>query len=333
MRLSPKPITSIRGIAQSRHLAVWSLIAFAAVVVVALAYSRWQAWSVDDVPTKELHFTREPVALRALPVEMQGAMDATKPDEEITRALSRNGSLHLDDACLVLSKPSEPPQQFALSAYTLRLNGNSCIKTNGHSIDITVVNLIGSSGAVTSFSEDDLRAADAAIGQPGAAGRDAGRIRLKVLKQMTLPLTINLVGQSGGRGGSGAVGPAGGPGPRGADATPGLFDCRSGGQDGGQGGRGGDGSSGAPGGKGGDGGTVILLAAAAAARQQVLLNLAPGKGGEGGAGGPGGPGGPGGEGGSGRGPCGGGRGGRAGPPGNFGPAGEVGAPGRPGRLE
>src|ERR1035441_3087637 len=56
----------------------------------------------------------------------------------------------------------------------------------------------------------------------------------------------------------------GGPqGSRGADAVKGLFDCRSGGQDGSPGGQGGKGGTGGAGGIGGDGGELILEAVAA----------------------------------------------------------------------
>jgi len=233
----------------------------------------------------------------------------------------------------VVGERAETPRNVTIGVYTLWLNGKSCIKTNGHTLYLTVVDLLSSGGTILSFGDEELTPADAPPGSPGINGRDGGKVVLRVLRQLITPLAVSLRGQNGGRGGSGTVGPPGTTGGRGSDAVQGLFDCRAGGQDGGPGTSGGQGTPGLPGGKGGDGGILVLQGVASSNRSQILHNLDGGARGPGGSGGLGGAGGPGGQGGSGAGLCRGGHGGPTGPTGPVGQLGTEGAPGIRGKIE
>jgi len=284
----------------------------------------WLGLAPPQLPTRELPFRDERVQLNRLLPGMLEALDNRAGEDETLRSLAERGSLRLDNACLVVGQPGEEPRTVALSLYTLSMNGNSCIVTNGNTLDLTVVEFLGAGAIIRSFDEPALTPADAPAGATGINGRNGGTVSIRVLRRIVGPTSVDLRGQNGGRGGQGTVGLPGQSGSRGADAVRGVFDCRAGGQDGGSGGKGSQGGPGAQGGTGGDGGTLILIGVAARDASQMSDDLRGGAPGLGGAGGPGGPGGGGGLGGSGDGLCSGGH------AGAMGPAGETGLPGSPG---
>lgn len=303
-----------------------------AAVAIASFINRPPQPGVSDGPIKESSFSDEHVRLSRLPPAMLEALGQQTSPEATIRILKEKGALRLDNTCLVLGDPADPPRTVALSLYTLTLTRTSCIITNGNSLDLTVFDLLGAGGTIQSFDAQTIKPADAPAGTPGADGRSAGTVSLRVLGHVVGPLTVTLRGQDGGRGGPGAVGAPGPAGNRGADAVKGLFDCRAGGQDGSPGGKGGVGGAGSPGGTGGAGGALILRAAAARDHDQIISEAAPqgGAPGQGGPGGEGGAGGPGGQGGSGDGFCSGGHAAATGPQGDHGPSGAAGSPGAKG---
>jgi hypothetical protein len=323
--------------ARSRRYLINALVVLAiflgsAAVAIASFMNRPPPPGVSDGPIKESSFSDEHVRLSRLPAAMLEALGQQTTPEATIRSLKAKGSLRLDNACLVLGDPADPPRTVALSLYTLTLTRASCIITNGNSLDLTVFDLSGAGGTIQSFDAQTLKPADASAGTPGTDGRSAGTVSLRVLGHVVGPLMVTLRGQDGGRGGPGAIGAPGPPGNRGADAVKGLFDCRAGGQDGSPGGKGASGGAGLPGGAGGAGGALILRAAAARDHAQIISDPEPqgGAPGQGGPGGEGGPGGAGGQGGSGDGFCSGGHAAATGPQGDHGPSGAAGSPGAKG---
>src|ERR1700722_10447063 len=266
-----------------------------------------------NTPPVKLTFTNEQLRLDKLRPGMTEPLDSTESDDQLIRRLTRNGSLHLVDACLVVGEKKEPQRVITLSVHTLSLSNKACIKTNGQIVYLTVVDLVSDGGTIRAFGEDELTPPDSPPLIAGAVGRNAGKVVVRVLRKFVGPLLVDLRGENGGRGGSGAAGAQGPPGNRGGDAVSGIFGCQHGGDNGARGGVGGQGWAGVAGGRGGDGGTLVLRGVAARQRAEISYELDGGIGGTGGYGGPGGPGGPGGQGGSGGGFCGGGRAGEPGP--------------------
>ena len=273
--------------------------------------------------------TREPkIAPESLPPRMVTPIAENADSRSILRELTRKGSLTLDGSELVVGPPGGNVS-LTIAVHTLTLAHGARIVTNGNTLTIQAITLVGG-GSIISFRPEDLTPEAAGVGQVGIPGYPGGTLYLDIFKGFNGTLEINLTGQNGGAGGPGAAGSGGPVGPRGSNAVEGLFDCRSGGQDGGPGGQGGSGQAGGDGGNGGNGGDLLFSKSLSGQLSQIHLIATGGSPGYGGLGGPGGPGGPGGEGGSGSARCGGGRGGSQGPPGLKGPDGSKGKPGKDG---
>lgn len=310
-----------------------AIVGGSALVAIASFVNRPVPLDDSGGPIKESTFSDEHVSLKRLPPAMLEAVEGQTTAKQTIQSLRKKGSLSLDNACVVLGDPADPPRTVALSLYALTLTRSACILTNGNSLDLTVVELSGAGGTIESFDAKNLQPADASAGTRGADGRTGGTVSLRVLGHVVGPLTARLRGQNGGRGGQGGNGGPGLPGNRGADAVKGLFDCRAGGGNGTQGGPGSPGGQGLPGGNGGAGGTLILRGIAVTQQSQIIPDLQGGSPGTGGPGGIGGLGGPGGQGGSGDGFCSGGRAGDTGRQGDPGSQGPVGLPGANGNLK
>lgn len=254
-----------------------------------------------------------------LPVRRE--MDETSRIKE----LAKKGSLTLDANTFTVG-PIGGRISLTIAVHTLTLIHGSRIVTNGNTLTIQAVRIVGG-GSIVSFLPETLTLASAPPGASGPSGHDGGTVFIDAIKGIDGNLEVDLSGQNGGDGGPGASGSAGPAGARGSDAVQGLLDCHSGGGDGSKGGMGSPGRPGGGGGNGGNGGELTLSKALAAQASQIHFKSRGGSPGLGGIGGPGGPGGPGGQGGSGSGMC---SGGNPGPQGDPGPAGAFGAKGTPG---
>lgn len=129
---------------------------------------------------------------------------------------------------------------------------------------------------------------EGAQGNRGNPGRNAPNLSLFVRSFQGAPPTIDLQGQTGGKGGQGQQGGNGGLGHQGSPASSGIVDCKSGAGHGGRGGDAGKGGQGGIGGTGGAGGAVTFISVPDAFPALLTLVRAnvgagePGRGGEGG---------------------------------------------------
>lgn len=228
--------------------------------------------------------------------------------------LRQRPALMIDGATIVFDP--DKPVRIAASKLTLR---DSTLVTHGADLDIEVETLVIENGEVRAFRTSDKPPAQ-------GAGRDAGKLRLRVHGRISGVLRVDLGGQGGAPGAPGRPGAVGAPGAKGADAVSAPERCvtpAAPGAAGGPGGKGGDGGDGASGGAGGE--FTLFAKDGGEARAHVEFTAEGGKGGAAGAAGPGGEGGPGGPGGAPAGLCIG-----DGQPGPRGPAGLAGQPGKPG---
>lgn len=228
--------------------------------------------------------------------------------------LRQRPELVVDGAMLVFD--ADKPARIAASKLTLR---DSAMLTHGADLDIEVETLVVENGQIRSFAPDEKPPAQ-------GAGRDAGKVRLRVHGRMSGVLRVDLGGQPGAPGVAGRPGAAGQAGAKGADAVSAPERCvtpAAAGAAGGAGGKGGDGGDGASGGAGGQ--LTFLAKDPSEARAHLEFAAEGGKGGAAGPGGPGGEGGPGGPGGAPAGLCMG-----DGQPGPRGPSGPAGLPGKAG---
>jgi hypothetical protein len=260
-----------------------------------------------------------------LPPEMVSPVSHNLDSSALARQLAQKGSLTLDGNTLTIG-PIGANIAVTIAVHTLTLARGASIVTNGNTITIQAVKIVGG-GSIVSFLPNNLALGIAGSGQAGATGHEGGTVYLEAASGLEGNLTVDLSGQSGGQGGQGGPGSVGSAGARGSNAVEGFLDCRSGGQDGGKGGPGSPGQTGGVGGNGGNGGTLVLARNLTRQLTQITFVKSRGEAGKGGVGGSGGPGGPGGEGGSGSARCGGGHGG---PPGEVGSPGQSGADGKPG---
>ena len=258
--------------------------------------------------------SRMPVALQA-PLTTRG--EIMRIDE-----LRQRPELVVDGAMLVFD--ADKPARIATSKLTLR---DSALLTHGADLDIEVETLVVENGQIRAFAPDEKAPAQ-------GAGRDAGKVRLRVHGKISGVLRVDLGGQPGASGAPGRAGAAGQTGAKGADAVSTPERCATpaaAGAPGGPGGKGGDGGDGASGGAGGE----FTLFAKDASEARAHVEFAA-EGGKGGAAGPGGPGGEGGPGGPRRAPAGlcmgDGQTGARGPAGPAGQAGKAGANGAAGAL-
>ncbi|MFV0279679.1 MAG: hypothetical protein ACK5JM_02820, partial [Rhodoblastus sp.] len=178
--------------------------------------------------------TKIPESLRAPPSETSEIM---RIDE-----LRRRPALVIDGATLVFD--ADKPARIATSKLTLR---DSVLMTRGADLDIEVETLVVGNGEIRAFAANEKPPAQ-------GAGRDAGKLRLRVHGKMTGVLRVDLGGQAGAPGLPGRPGAAGAPGAKGENAVSGAERCEkpaSAGGPGAPGARGGDGEDGASGGAGG----------------------------------------------------------------------------------
>jgi len=228
--------------------------------------------------------------------------------------LRQRPALLVDGATLVFDP--DKPARIATSKLTLR---DSTLLTHGADLDIEVETLVIENGEIRAFRSTEKPPTQ-------GAGRDAGKVRLRVHGVITGVLRIDLGGQPGAAGASGGPGAVGAPGAKGADASSAADHCvkpAAPGAPGGPGGKGGDGGDGASGGAGGQ--FTIFAKTPSEAASHIEFAAEGGRGGAAGPGGPAGEGGPGGPGGAPAGLCMGD--GQAGPRGPAGAAGQAGKPG------
>lgn len=228
--------------------------------------------------------------------------------------LRQRPALIVDGATLVFDP--DKPARIATSKLTLR---DSTLLTRGADLDIEVETLVIENGEIRSLRPNEKPPAQ-------GAGRDAGKVRLRVHGKITGVLRIDLGGQPGAPGAPGRPGAVGAPGAKGADAVSAADHCvkpAAAGAPGGPGGKGGDGGDGASGGAGGE--FTIFAKTPSEAASHIEFAAEGGRGGAAGPGGPGGEGGPGGQGGAPAGLCMGD--GQSGPRGPAGAAGQAGKPG------
>lgn|ERR1017187_7975491 len=255
-------------------------------------------------------------------IERRAAPGAS--NAEIQAMLSRQPSIVIDGAALVISPPSVGSSR-SIAVKSIEFRNGGRLVTNGVNLELDAGIIVSDRGAILSFDESARQSTgQAGPGNSGKSGLSAGTVVMNASIRANDILLVSLPGQDGQRGGSGAGGAAGAPGPRGENGADHLFDCAHGAGNGGNGSQGGKGGSGGDGGAGGNGGHLILRGELAQKRVQIEFSALGGRGGDGGTGGPGGPGGAGGPGGSHTTYC------RDGSPGANGPVGPPGDPGRRG---
>ncbi len=245
-----------------------------------------------------------PAALQAPTVERSEMM---RIDE-----LRQRPALVVDGATLVFD--ADKPARIATSRLTLR---DSALLTSGADLDIEVETLVIENGEIRAFQPNEKPPAQ-------GAGREAGKVRLRVHGKISGVLRVDLGGQAGAAGRPGRPGAPGAAGAKGADAVSAAERCvkpAAAGAAGGQGAKGSDGGDGASGGAGGQ--FTVFAKDPTEAASHVEFAAEGGRGGAAGAGGPGGEGGPGGAGGAPAGLCIG--------DGAAGPRGPAGPPGQPGK--
>jgi len=236
--------------------------------------------------------------------------------------LRQRPALMLDGATLIFD--ADKPARIAASKLTLR---DSALILRGADLDIEVETLVIENGEVRAFPPNEKPAAQ-------GAGRDAGKLRLRVHGKISGVLRVDLGGQTGAAGAAGRPGTAGAPGAKGENAVSAPERCvkpAANGAPGGPGAKGGDGGDGASGGAGGQ--FTLFAKEPSEARNHVEFAANGGRGGAAGPGGPGGEGGTGGPGGAPAGLCmGDGQLGARGPAGAPGQAGKAGADGAAGAM-
>jgi len=174
--------------------------------------------------------------------------------------LQLRGSLTLKNATLTL--PLDDQKVF-FAFHKLNLI-NSKIVLNSSNTTIVCNEYEHEKSQIISFSGDNQVAVsgndgntNGENGHAGSAGLDAATCVMFVtdkVKTIGGPMSIDLTGQAGGKGGNGKVGGKGAQGDRGRNCSSGTIDCRSGCGNGHKGGRGGKGGDGGNGGNGGNGG-------------------------------------------------------------------------------
>lgn len=254
-----------------------------------------------------------PQSATKIPAALQAPLTAGSEMMRIDE-LRQRPALLVDGATLLFDP--EKPARIATSKLTLR---DSSLITRGADLEIEVETLVIANGEIRAFQRDE---------RPPTkdAGRDAGKLRLRVHGKISGVLRVDLGGQPGAAGSPGRQGAAGAPGAKGADAVSAADHCvkpAAVGATGGPGGKGGDGGDGASGGTGGQ--FTIFAKNPSEAAGNIEFAAEGGRGGAAGPGGPGGEGGPGGTGGAPAGLCMG-----DGPTGQHGPTGATGQPGKPG---
>ena len=265
--------------------------------------------------------------LDSLPVALRTAPPAGTPDAIFDQELRKKGVLRLDGATLTIPFNSVDRER-TLAVHTLVLTRRAKIVTNGMNLRIVARRIVVDEGLIASFDAEEARAA-----VPGGRGRDAGRMYLVGLQEITGLLPVALDGQAGADGTAGPPGAHGAAGRRGDSGADALLGCLRGGGNGEAGHQGGQGGQGFAGGDGGKGGVLVLQQVAAGVSTRITFTASGGAPGRGGPGGAGGLGGPGGEGGSRTTFCGAGGAGPDGAPGGFGQQGPNGTPGDNGRLD
>ncbi len=254
-----------------------------------------------------------PQSASKIPAALQQPLTARSEMMRIDE-LRQRPALVLDGATLVFD--SEKPARIATSKLTLR---DSALLTRGADLDIEVETLVIENGEIRAFPPSEKPPAQ-------GAGRDAGKLRLRVHGKITGVLRVDLGGQPGAPGTAGKPGAMGQPGAKGENAVSAPERCvkpAASGAPGGAGAKGGDGGDGASGGAGGQFTLFAKDASEAAGHVEFAAN--GGRGGAAGPAGPGGEGGPGGPGGAPAGLCIG-----DGQPGPRGPTGPAGQPGKAG---
>ncbi len=227
--------------------------------------------------------------------------------------LRQRPALMLDGATIVFDP--DKPARIAASRLTLR---DSTLVTRGADVDIEVETLVIENGEIRAFASDDKPLQ--------GAGRDAGKVRLRVHGKISGVLRVDLGGQNGASGAPGRAGATGQQGGKGADAVSAPERCVAPAASGGAGSPGGKGGDGGDGASGGAGGQFTLLAKdPSEAAGHIDFTAEGGRGGAPGQPGPGGEGGAGGPGGAPAGLCMG-----DGQPGPRGPSGPNGQPGKAG---
>lgn len=236
--------------------------------------------------------------------------------------LRQRPALMVDGATLVFD--ADKPARIATSRLTLR---DSTLVTHGADLDIEVETLVIENGEIRAFLPGEKPPAQ-------GAGREAGKVRLRVHGKISGVLRVDLGGQPGAAGQPGRPGGPGAAGAKGADAVSAAERCvksASTGAAGGQGAKGGDGGDGASGGAGGQ--FTIFAKDPSEAASHIEFAAEGGRSGAAGPGGPGGEGGPGGAGGAPAGLCmGDGQAGARGPSGPPGQPGKAGANGAAGAM-
>ncbi len=257
-----------------------------------------------------------PQSAAKIPASVKAPLSASGEISRIDE-LRQRPALLIEGATIVFDPGTAG--RIAASKLTLR---DSTLITNGGDLEIEVETLVAENSEIRAF---------ALTGKPAAkgAGRDAGRVVLRVHGRISGVLRVDLSGEAGAAGAPGRPGLAGSAGAAGATAVSAPEKClkpAAPGGPGGAGGKGGDGGDGAPGGAGGQ----LTLAAKEPqeAAGRVEFSAEGGRGGAAGAAGPGGEGGVGGPAGLPAGLCIGD--GGVGPRGAQGPAGKAGEPGADG---
>ncbi|MCB1545237.1 MAG: hypothetical protein KDJ30_13455, partial [Rhodoblastus sp.] len=182
-----------------------------------------------------------PQSATKIPTTLQAPLTAGSEMMRIDE-LRQRPALLIDGATLLFDP--EKPARIAASKLTLR---DSALITRGADLDIEVETLVIENGEIRAFRPSD---------KPPAkdAGRDAGKLRLRVHGRISGVLRVDLGGQPGAAGAAGRPGAVGAPGAKGADAVSASDHCvkpATAGATGGPGGKGGDGGDGASGGTGG----------------------------------------------------------------------------------
>jgi hypothetical protein len=283
--------------------------------------------TLDDIPTANKSAPAKKSSWRGSGTIRLVRLDQPADADQIRAQYFRLGSVTLLKTTMTIPADPNPQGPLVLSFYTFRMQ-QAKILTNGRDIEIRAVKFVVDNGEILANTGPATGLVQGTLN--GVAGRDGGHVLLAALDEYRGKLTVTLSGQAGAPGGKGVTGAAGDPGGRGADAVQGVFDCRSGGQDGGAGGKGKTGGTGGNGGNGGNGGSLDTEWVATEMIASITFTKAGGPGGLAGPGGDGGPGGTGGAGGSGAGLCRGGHGGSQGPGGDGGAPGVAGASGAPG---
>jgi hypothetical protein len=205
-------------------------------------------------------------------LSMQSVLDAhalfgaiLNPDDftnvnQLYAKLQLRGSLTLKNATLTL--PVDDQKVFfafhklnLINSKIVLNSSNTTIVCNEYEHEKSqIISFLGNNQVAISGNDGNTSGEN---GHAGNNGLDAATCVMFVtdkVKTIGGPMSIDLTGQSGGKGGNGKAGGKGAQGARGRNCSSGTIDCRSGCGNGHRGERGGKGGDGGNGGDGGDGG-------------------------------------------------------------------------------